>query len=53
MNKFTVVKVKIKKNGGIREVIDLDLRPMTQAEAETFKSKMVKPSEYRVVPFTN
>lgn len=53
MNKFTVVKVMLNKNGGIREVVDLGLRPMTLGEAATFKSKMMNPSDYRVVPFTN
>ena len=51
MSNYTVVKVKFNHQGVICEHINLGLKPMTQKEAVTFKSKMMKPVQYLVVPF--
>ena len=51
MSYYTLVKVKFNHLGVICEHINLGLKPMTQKEAITFKSKMMKPYQYLVVPF--
>ena len=51
MDKYTVVKVNFNHRGVICEHIDLGLKPMTEKEAVTFKSKTTKPSQYLIVPF--
>ena len=48
MKTYTVVKVKFNHQGVICEHIDLGLKPMTEKEAVTFKSKMMKPGQYLV-----
>ena len=51
MSFYTVVKVKFNRQGVISEHINLGLKPMAQKEAATFKSKMMKPGQYLIVPF--
>lgn len=51
MSNYTVVKVKFNYQGVICQHINLGLKPMTEREAITFKSKMMKPGQYLVVPF--
>ena len=51
MKNYTVVKVKFNRQCVICERIDLGLQPMTEKEAVTLKSKMMKPYQYLVVPF--
>ena len=48
---YTVVKVKFNNQGFICEHVSLGLKPMTEKEAVTLKSKMMKPNQYLVVPF--
>lgn len=48
MDKYTVVKVKFNYQGVICEHVDLGLKPMTEKEAVTFKSKMMNPNVYLV-----
>ena len=53
MKTYTVVKVKFNHQGVICEHIDLGLKPMTEKEAVTFKSKMMKPGQYLVTHTRN
>ncbi len=53
MKTYTVVKVKFNHQGVICEHIDLGLKPMTEKEAVTFKSNMMKPGQYLVTPTRN
>ena len=48
MKSYNVVKVKFNHQGAICERIDLGLKPMTEKEAVTFKSKMMKLGQYLI-----
>lgn len=50
---YTVVKCAFNKHGEIVKEINFNLEPMTLKEAQTFKSKMVNPSNYLIKPFHN
>lgn len=49
---YTVVKCKFNKYGEIIKEVDFNLEPMTLKEAQTFKSKMMNPSNYLIKPLS-
>lgn len=48
--RYIVVKCKFDKYSQIIKEIGFDLEPMTLKEAQTFKSKMMQPSNYLIKP---
>ena len=47
---YAIVKCIFNKQGEIVKEINFNLEPMTLKEAQTFKSKMMKPNSYIVKP---
>ncbi|ATI18373.1 hypothetical protein [Aeromonas phage AS-sw] len=47
--RFTVVRVLWNRYNEPVGVIDLGLQPMTEKESYTFRSKMMDPSNYKVI----
>lgn len=45
---YTVYKCFFNNYGEIIKKLDLNLKPMTEEEAYTFRSKMMNPSDYIV-----
>ena len=48
----TVVKCLFNKYSDVVKEIDFNLEPMTLKEAQTFKSKMMNPSNYLIKPIS-
>lgn len=49
---YTIVKCIFDEHGEIVKEIDFNLEPMTLKEAQTFKSKMMNPSNYLIKPIS-
>lgn len=50
---YTVVKCIFNKHGEIVKEINFNLEHMTLKEAQTFKSKMMNPSNYLIKPLSH